>query len=689
MCAEEPPPPAVRVSPPAGAASQHVQRALLLVFGVALAVRVAYLLDSADWPAFRWPVVDAYAYHHAARELAAGHGFGDRFFWQPFFYPFFLACLYTFVGPAVVVAKIVQIVLGAATCALTARLGQRIFGPAAGLLAGLIAALYGPMIFYEAELVAAGWAAFFSVLLLSILRAVRADRSPGFFGLLGALGGLAVLTRPTFLPFVLVALLWLVWQLWRVLRAGPRTALVAAGAAVVGFLVVVTPVGLLTRAVTGEVQFMPASGGVNFYLGNHPDPTELASAYDLKWDQVNRLPLGAGRLLPYDQQRWFHEQTRAHIRTDPLGFLGRVGVKAVQFVSAREIPRNVDIYVARHWSLLLSLLVWKLDGFGFPFGVLLPLAVVGLVARRRQVPAPLVLFLVFYPAAVISVFVTARYRIPIIPAVCVLAAAGTLSLANVVRTRDLRRLALVGVGGAGVVLIASLPGPFPLEQINFHAMLYENVARTLELEGDPATARRMYDEALRLNPDSHVAHTQLAQQLREQHRVREALPHYQRAVELRPDVGATHLNYGIALAELGRVEEALAELRRAVTIDPNYALGYAGLGGVLFAERRFEQAAAAYRQAVRLAPGNPAHHTNLGLSLLRAGAVAEAIDVLVEGRHLHPASERIGFLLATTLDDAGRHAEAAEAYQAVLRLAPGHSDARRRLERVEARLRQP
>lgn len=329
------------------------------------------------------------------------------------------------------------------------------------------------------------------------------------------------------------------------------------------------PVGLLTARATGEFSFLPSSGGVNHYLGNHPDQTKLATAFDFEWDQLNRMPLGAGLHRPYEQQRWFYSQTRAYWGEDPAGFVGRLGLKAVQFVSSREIPRNGSVYVARQWSTLLSLLVWKVDGFGFPFGLLLPLAAIGLVGRWREVPVPFTLFLVLYPAAIVSVFVTARYRIPVIPALCILAGAGIVTLAEAVRNRRYRRLAAAGAGSLGLVVLATVPGPFPLERVDFHALLYENVARTLELEGTPEAARAWYEEALRLNPDSHVAHTQLGQQLRHQGRLWEALPHYERALQRRPDVAATHLNSGVALIERGRREEGLVALRRAVTVDPN------------------------------------------------------------------------------------------------------------------------
>ena len=55
--------------------------------------------------------------------------------------------------------------------------GPRLLGPTAGLVAGLITVLYGPLIFYDAELLNHGWATFWAVLLLVLLPAAG-ERGP-------------------------------------------------------------------------------------------------------------------------------------------------------------------------------------------------------------------------------------------------------------------------------------------------------------------------------------------------------------------------------------------------------------------------------------------------------------------------------------------------------------------------------
>ena len=63
-----------------------------LVFALALALRVAYILEADASPLFEHPAVDAKTYTHHVQRLAAGNwlGVGEGPFWQPPLYPYFL-----------------------------------------------------------------------------------------------------------------------------------------------------------------------------------------------------------------------------------------------------------------------------------------------------------------------------------------------------------------------------------------------------------------------------------------------------------------------------------------------------------------------------------------------------------------------------------------------------------------------
>jgi len=146
------------------------------VFLLAVLVRAVYLYQSSDNPTFRAPVVDSLTYDQMARRVVEGEGITDNFFWQPLFYPLFVSMVYWLSNSSILCVKIVQAVLGAVTCVLAYRVGGKIFGRLAGILAGAITAVYMPLVFFEGELLAAGWAAFWSV--ATVLTLIKAAEKP-------------------------------------------------------------------------------------------------------------------------------------------------------------------------------------------------------------------------------------------------------------------------------------------------------------------------------------------------------------------------------------------------------------------------------------------------------------------------------------------------------------------------------
>lgn len=486
----------------------------LCVFGVALAVRLVFLAQSTADPTFQAPVMDSARYDHLARLMRGGTDPGAELFWQAPFYPVWLSGVYRLTVGSIPWAKGLQLGLGALTALLAFWLGRRLLGGRTGLLAGLLVAAYGPLVYFEGELLAEGWAAFLGVALVLLLLEVRAasssPRGLALAGLLGLAGGLAILTRPTFLPFSVAALAWLAWARWRDRRAGRGALLPLAAVALAAALPLGGAAWLSARS-TGQARVLPLSGGLNLYLGNQPDlcrglTLRPGAAWDALLDEAEAA--GAGRDA-VAQEAHFRARVWAFLRSDPGGFLAGLGAKAVRFASGREIPRNTEVYTAARFSPILGLLAWKAGGFGFPFGLVLPLAVLGLALGWRRFPAPVWLWLSLWPAAVVLVFVADRYRLPIIPVLAVPAAWGLLELGRLARARAWRALVASGALVAGVGALAWLPGPFCEEQGAFEAELHLGAGAYHQAHARPEEAAQAYWRALALRPDWPEAHVNL------------------------------------------------------------------------------------------------------------------------------------------------------------------------------------
>ena len=182
-----------------------------------------------------------------------------------------------------------------------------------------------------------------------------------------------------------------------------------------------------------------------------------------------------------------------------------------------------------------------------------------------------------------------------------------------------------------------------------HTDLGSALARTGNLSG----AIAQFEAAILLAPDAPIPHNDLGSALTEAGRVPEAIAEFQTALRLDPDFdeardnlaaaqaggsGETHLSRGVALLKAGDTSGAIAELESALRADPNDADAQNNLGVALsrLPERRHE-AIAHFQAAVRLRPDSADAQLNLGLALSGIpGRIPEAIRHLEEADRLRP-----------------------------------------------------
>jgi tetratricopeptide (TPR) repeat protein len=688
----------------------------LAVFLLALCVRGLYLYDSSDNPTFLAPVVDSASYDLMARGAVDGAGITGEFFWQQFFYPVFLSTAYWLSGCSIAFAKVLQILLGSVTCVLIFRLGERLFGPRAGIAAGVMAALYGPLIFFEAELLSAGWAAFWAVvLLLLLLKAAESKSLKLCFGL-GVCGALSVITRPNFIVFLLAAGVWLA-VVWLRAKAGAKRLALGLLVVLAGFCIVGLPVAAKNYQVTGRFSFLPGSGGLNLHIGNNPEFEAVALRPGQQWRQVVSLPLRQGLATPAEKARFFYARTLDYVRQEPAKFLSGLAHKFTQFTSTREPPGHTDLYLFRQWSPLLRLLVWKANGFGFPFGVLLPLALFGVLVHLRKVPAAVLLFIIFYPASVILTHVEARYRMPVIVPMCILAGAGLAKITELARLKRWRSLTATGVLCAAVAFLCSLAGPFHSEEsIDYDAELHYVVAGSLGDRGRSAEAIESYRKAIGVRADYLDAYQNLGLLFVEQRKLRQAVAHYttalavlpsaaglyegmglalfeqgktkkaveqyQRAIEIDPQKASVHDNLGRAFVHLNRLEDANEKFSRALELDPYDPQTHSNMGSLLAMQGKFHKAIEHFETSLRFRPGDPDALNNLASALAAIGSFPQALARYEEALQIAPNDAGIYFNLGYCLQQQGRTNEAIEAFRTVLALDPKNTQARRALNEL-------
>jgi len=645
----------------------------LLLLGVALVLRTAYLVEGYRHnPTFECPIIDAYTYDTLAVREASGAGMGPESVWQSLFYPYFLSVCYRLFGHRHLPVRIIQLLLGLGTCALTFRLGARLFSIPVGLIGMAAVVLCGPLIFFEGELLPTTWEVFWflgSLVLFQEWMETCGRRSLMRFFICGLVCAAGIMIRPTVLPFYAVAVALLVADCDRGVR-GRTGALVAAAA---GAALVFVPVMARNHALTKRWILLPLSGGLNFYIGNNPDADKtIAIRPGDQWYRLTVSPRKVGVVHAQEGPRYFYGKSFEFIRRRPLAFARGLADKAALLLSSREIPRNTDIYLFRRYSRTAAALTWRRGGFGFPAGIVIPFALLGMVVglRRLRDLALLYLYVATYATGIVLFFVSARYRAPLLPALCILGASGIAWLRAT--WAGGRRAAFAGglVALTAFGVACNRPVRIPEDRVDFDSELSMALGSVHMARGEEEEGERRLREALARNPRNVDAHALLGTVHLRKGNLRAAETESVRALEIDPcHIGAL-LNLARVQRAKGEWGEAAGCYARALALDPGNSEIHEELAGVH--ERLGDSRAASleYWKALKLKPESIPIRRRLAFLLGSEGEWQTARELIAEAVRHQPEDAALRCDLGVIYGNSGRTAEAVAQFEEALRLKP-------------------
>jgi tetratricopeptide (TPR) repeat protein len=526
-------------------------------------------------------------------------------------------------------ARVIQALLGSLSCGLLFLVGRLVFSRVIGAVAGVVAASYWMLIYFDGELLIPSLIVFLDLLLIWLLLQGARVPTKRTYVLAGIVLGLSAIARPNVLLFGPAIVIWLFVRY----REPRRHALVYAACVTAACLLVVLPITVRNYVVGNDLVLIASQGGVNFYIGNNAQSdgrTAIVPGTPGDWwggyyATIARAEQARGRKLkPSEVSRYYFGEAWDFISQHPASFLNLTARKLSLFWSRWEISNNKDVYF---WTERFTPIVRLLP---ISFGLVGPLGILGLVLcwRRRGELFPLWGFVLVYMLGVVLFFCTARYRMPVLPPLILLAVyAAFQGVSAIVRARW--RPALLGA----VVLAA--------------AAVFVNVT-------PDATGLRNEPTSLVMLGSAYEQAGDLAQ----------AAQSYRRASELRPDYLGARYNLGTVLGRSGQLPEAAAELRRALTIRPNLKLGetdvtvalvHNNLGNVLMEAGDYAEAVEHYRAAIKLDPSGQARSQfNLGRALRALDRTEEAFGALKQALLADPDMIEAYTWSATILFEQGR-----------------------------------
>ena len=460
-------------------------------------------------------------------------------------YPWFVSLGYRLLGPVPERILLVQLLIDTVSVFLVYALGKRLFGRGAGIIGAVLYGLFGPAVFYSNLLLVETLLACLVILALFAVETGRQAERPVYVLAGGVVLGIACLGRGNILipGFVLAAVM--LFQ-----KKYSLTALLVLG--MIGPLVFN---GVRTRLLYKDWIITQASSGLNLYIGNNEQakgyyiaPGGMDLTTDFSGEAVVTRALGRS-VRPSTVSSFYTMKAWDFIRQNPGRAILLVLKKAFLFWNDYEIPQFENFYYARQNSLILKLLPVT---FGF-FAVLGSIGlVVSLGAGRPPGPA---CFVIGYFISLIPFFVVGRFRQPIAPVLAVLSGYAVVWLANEIRVKARRGLAL-GAVGLGLAVLTTVPlvdrTRFDIQSAADHGLWHLYNGRFDE-------ARRLLDGLVGRHSGASIGYNSLGQVVMRQGEVLKAVDLFVKAGKIDPQEGAYHINLGGAYYALGQTEAAIRE----------------------------------------------------------------------------------------------------------------------------------
>lgn len=167
----------------------------------------------------------------------------------------------------------------------------------------------------------------------------------------------------------------------------------------------------------------------------------------------------------------------------------------------------------------------------------------------------------------------------------------------------------------------------------------------------------------------------VADGLRAQGNLDQALQTLDRSIQLKPDDANTYLKRGLVLMALGRPQVAVKSYERAIQLQPDFAQAYYNLGKALQQLKQMELAAASFTMAIRLKPDYAEAYTDRGHAEMDIGQLGHAVKSYEQAIRLKPDYAEIYLWRARALLELGQLQGAVASCDQAIDIKPDYAEA--------------
>jgi Flp pilus assembly protein TadD len=596
-----------------------------LLFAAVLLLRLLVLARLTASPFLLPSRGDMHFYNDWAQRILHGELTDHVAFYGLPGYAYLLAFLYKLFGYTPFIPGFLQALLDSGTAVLIYWITLRVFPTERRNLAGPTTRVWRFIATREPEVVAViaalGWAFFvptqaYSAILmptawfvfafwLVVWRIVRKDIGPTareclLLGLLIGVMATAVATILFMTPLVLAALV-----LKRKIDNPYPWRRFSLGAAVLlfGLFAGTSPCWIHNYFVARDPVFLSAHSGINFWIGNNPDangyprfpPGLRAGQAAMLEDSITSAQSAAGRQLKRSEvSDYWSAKAKAYITHHPNEWLKLLLIKLRNFWSAFQYDDLSIITNLREQYIIMP---------GLYFGVVAAFALPGMFLAWRIAPLSrwVTAAILLHMMALLTVFITERYRLPIVPGLLIFAAFGlSIFWQNFVARQYSRAAGYLTLLVASIIAISwpqRDPSLWALDAYNSGWQALES--GNLTLAEQKLSLARSY---VPTNPETNFA---LGNLKLAQGKNGPAFSFYLATLKYDENHGGALNNLGVMALEANRYDVAEMWLRRAESLDPRNAKTHFLLAKVLLAKGNRQAAQLEIDTAIRLRPGQP------------------------------------------------------------------------------------